>query len=60
MTITALHFRFSGMGQSDWREMYTQYVLADEVVAVAEATGLFNHAEKPLIAAHSFGGSSHA
>jgi len=47
---------FSGMGDSDWRESYVMDVFAREQLAVAEATGMFDHAEKPIIVAHSFGG----
>ncbi|MDZ4761896.1 MAG: alpha/beta hydrolase [Alphaproteobacteria bacterium] len=47
---------FSGMGDSDWRESYTMDVFAREQLAVAEAAGLFDHAEKPIIVSHSFGG----
>ena len=47
---------FSGMGDSDWRERYVMDTFAKEQLAVCEAAGLFNHAEKPIIIAHSFGG----
>jgi pimeloyl-ACP methyl ester carboxylesterase len=47
---------FSGMGDSDWRETYTMELFAKEQLAVCEASGLFAHAEKPIIVAHSFGG----
>jgi len=47
---------FSGMGDSDWRPTYTMDVFAREQLAVCEAAGLFAHAEKPIIVAHSFGG----
>ena len=47
---------FSGMGDSDWRERYVMDVFAQEQLAVCEAAGLFAHAEKPIIVAHSFGG----
>jgi len=49
-------FSFSGMGESDWREVYPLGLFAEEVVAVSEDTGLFANPEKPIIAAHSFGG----
>ncbi len=49
-------FSFSGMGESDWRETYNQAVFADEILGVAEGAGLFGHAERPILAAHSFGG----
>lgn len=47
---------FSGMGDSDWRETYKMDVFAQEQLAVCEHAGLFDHAEKPIIVAHSFGG----
>lgn len=47
---------FSGMGDSDWRETYSFDSFADELIAVAEHAGLFDHAEKPVMVAHSFGG----
>ena len=47
---------FSGMGGSDWREAYSMDLYAEEAFAVAEAAGLFEAAEKPVFAAHSFGG----
>lgn len=46
----------SGMGQSGWRDEYRKEIYIDEVIAVAEATGLFSHSQKPILAAHSFGG----
>ncbi len=47
---------FSGMGGSGWRTQYSVAQWADEALAVAEATGLFAAAVKPVFAAHSFGG----
>ena len=47
---------FSGMGDSSWRESYVMDTFAKEQLAVCEAAGLFAHAEKPIIIAHSFGG----
>ncbi|MEZ5938228.1 MAG: alpha/beta hydrolase [Hyphomonadaceae bacterium] len=47
---------FSGMGDSDWREQYSMDMFAREQLAVCEDAGLFDHAEKPIIVAHSFGG----
>lgn len=49
-------FSFSGMGESDWRESYALDDYVEEIIKVAEATGLFQHSEKPVLAAHSFGG----
>ena len=47
---------FSGMGDSGWRPDYTMDVFAREQLAVCDHAGLFAHAEKPIIVAHSFGG----
>jgi pimeloyl-ACP methyl ester carboxylesterase len=47
---------FSGMGDSDWRDTYSMDVFAREQLAVCEDAGLFKHADKPIIVAHSFGG----
>ncbi len=47
---------FSGMGDSDRREAYAMDLFAEEMLAVCEDAGLFGHAEKPIIVAHSFGG----
>lgn len=49
-------FSWSGMGRSDWRERYTSQSFVKEIFAVAEATGLYEAAVKPLIVGHSFGG----
>ncbi len=46
----------SGMGQSDWRDHYDMPLYADEVLASAEAAGLFESNEKPWLVGHSFGG----
>ena len=48
---------WSGMGRSDWRDAYEIGAFADEAFACAEATGLFEAAEKPVFIAHSFGGA---
>ena len=47
---------FSGMGDSGWRDEYHVETYSKEQIAVAEACGLFDHAVKPIIVAHSFGG----
>jgi pimeloyl-ACP methyl ester carboxylesterase len=47
---------FSGMGDSGWRDSYAMDLFAREQLAVCEDAGLFAHAEKPIIVAHSFGG----
>jgi len=47
---------FSGMGGSGWRTQYGVAQWADEALAVAEATGLFNAPVPPVVAGHSFGG----
>jgi len=46
----------SGMGGSGWRDAYPMDGYADEVAAVAQEAGLFDHAEPPIIVGHSFGG----
>jgi len=48
---------WSGMGGSDWRESYSAEVYVEEILAVAQASGLFESAERPLAVGHSFGGS---
>jgi pimeloyl-ACP methyl ester carboxylesterase len=50
-------FSWSGMGGSDWRESYTLEIYLEEILAVAQATGLFESVELPLAVGHSFGGS---
>ena len=47
---------FSGMGDSEWRDSYTMTTFSKEQIAVAEHAGMFDHAQKPIIVAHSFGG----
>lgn len=47
---------FSGMGGSGWRDAYSVQTMADEAMAVASATGLFEGERRPVIVAHSFGG----
>lgn len=47
---------FSGMGDSEWRPAYSMDLFSREQLAVCEHAGLFRHAEKPIIVAHSFGG----
>ena len=49
-------FSFSSMGASGWRTQYSMAQWADETLAVAEATGLFEAAVPPTVVAHSFGG----
>lgn len=46
----------SGMGDSDWRDAYDMATFSADQLAVAQAVGLFDHARKPLLVAHSFGG----
>ena len=46
----------SGMGDSDWRESYSMEGFAKEQMAVCEDAGMFAGSQKPVIAAHSFGG----
>lgn len=49
-------FDLSGMGDSDWRPGYAMRTFADEPIAVAEACGMFDVGEPPVIVGHSFGG----
>ncbi|MFT4769472.1 MAG: pimeloyl-ACP methyl ester carboxylesterase [Glaciecola sp.] len=49
-------FDLSGMGDSGVREHYSDPVRAAEVEDVARATGLLDHAVKPIVIAHSYGG----
>lgn len=49
-------FDLSGMGDSDWRPSYAMRSFADEPIAVAEACGMFQAAEPPVVVGHSFGG----
>ncbi len=46
----------SGMGGSDWRTQYSIAQWADEVSAVARASGLMAAAVPPVLVGHSFGG----
>lgn len=48
---------FSGMGDSGWRERYNFEQFTEEQVAVCQAAGLFDEGRKPVLMAHSFGGS---
>jgi len=53
--VTAISW--SGMGRSSWRDRYSIDVFVNEALKGAEATGLFAGADKPIVVAHSFGGS---
>lgn len=46
----------SGMGDSDWRKIYTMELFAQEQLAVCTDAGMFGLSEPPIIVAHSFGG----
>lgn len=46
----------SGMGDSGHRNEYPESLRVHEACSVARATGLFEHAKKPLMIAHSYGG----
>lgn len=48
---------WSGMGRSGWREGYDFKTFEAEALDVAQATGLFDGPTKPVVIAHSFGGS---
>jgi long-chain acyl-CoA synthetase len=49
-------FSFSGMGGSGHRAAYGHALWAEEAMAVAQATGLFDGPTAPVFFAHSFGG----
>jgi pimeloyl-ACP methyl ester carboxylesterase len=49
-------FDFSGMGDSGQRHSYTEDVRLQELLDVADGTGMFNHAQKPTLIAHSYAG----
>src|SRR5210317_945905 len=49
-------YDLSGMGDSGVRDHYPDSVRAEEVGDVARATGLLDHAVKPIVIAHSYGG----
>jgi pimeloyl-ACP methyl ester carboxylesterase len=49
-------FDLTGMGDSAWRPKYAMWSFADEPIAVAEACGMFEVGEPPVIVGHSFGG----
>jgi pimeloyl-ACP methyl ester carboxylesterase len=56
------HFRvaalsFSGMGGSDWRDVYSFETFASEIFECAQAAGLYDAPVKPIYAGHSFGGA---
>lgn len=53
---TVVAASFSGMGGSQWREAYTLDLFAEELIAAAEAEGLFAQGRPPVFAGHSFGG----
>lgn len=48
---------FSGMGESGWRDHYSFAQFTAEQIAVCQASGLFDEGRKPILLAHSFGGS---
>ncbi|NND68762.1 MAG: alpha/beta hydrolase, partial [Halioglobus sp.] len=50
-------YDFSGMGDSGVRENYPDEVRLQELLDVAEATGMFENEQKPTIIAHSYGGT---
>ena len=49
-------FSWSGMGRSDWRDVYDFEILSQEIMTVAETCGQFESACLPVVAAHSYGG----
>lgn len=50
-------YDFSGMGDSGTRDEYPDSVRIQELMDVAQQTGLFESGRKPAIVAHSYGGS---
>ena len=50
-------YDLSGMGDSSTRETYPVETRVAELMAVVQHTGQFDHAVKPVIVAHSYGGS---
>lgn len=48
-------FSWSGMGGSDWRKEYRLDLFVEEIMAVAEAAGLFAGVDRPIVVGHSFG-----
>ena len=50
-------YDLSGMGDSGARNAYTVAARIAELMAVARSTGQFDHDAKPVIIAHSYGGS---
>ncbi|MGH7021998.1 MAG: alpha/beta fold hydrolase [Caulobacteraceae bacterium] len=47
----------SGMGGSDWREVYSFDLFAEEIFACATAAALYQAPVKPIYVGHSFGGA---
>lgn len=50
-------YDFSGMGDSGIRDAYPDHVRQQELLDMAQETGLFSDGRKPWIVAHSYGGS---
>ena len=48
---------WAGMGRSGWRERYSIDGFVKEAATCAEASGLYDDNEKPIVVAHSFGGA---
>ncbi len=47
---------FSGMGGSGHRDIYTTAQFSADQIAVMQDSGMFAHAENPIIIGHSYGG----
>jgi pimeloyl-ACP methyl ester carboxylesterase len=47
----------SGMGRSDWRDVYSFETYATEIFECAKAAGLYEAPVKPIYIGHSFGGA---
>lgn len=49
-------FDHSGMGDSGWREQYSENIRVKELMGVCDQKQLFSHAQSPIIISHSYGG----
>lgn len=47
---------YSGMGGSDWRDIYRMDDFVQEILAVCAQTGLSAGGKRPILVGHSFGG----
>jgi pimeloyl-ACP methyl ester carboxylesterase len=49
-------YDMSGMGDSGWRDNYSEEVRIKELLGVCQKTGLFDDNKRPIIISHSYGG----